>query len=99
MISESRDPIPVRRAGFQMGIARWGRGMPILKICTSPGHLAAAPLASAAVSATMLFPNDETRRQQFYAVNAVGLCKQMGAPTEIPWEVVSALHDAADYCR
>ena len=76
--------------------------MPILKVCTSPGHLAAAPLPSAAVSATMLFPNDEARRERFYAVEAVAFCKQMGRPTEIPWPVVSALHDAVmekSFCK
>ena len=68
--------------------------MPILKICTSPGQLAAAPLASAAVRAAMLFPYDEARREQFYAVEAIGLYKQKQPPTEIPWAIASALHDA-----
>lgn len=71
-----------------------GARMPLLNICTSPGQLAPAPLPSAAVSATMLFPNDEARREQFYAIEAVGLYKQTGVPTEIPWAVASALHDA-----
>ena len=80
-----------------MGSARWGRGMPILKICTSPGQLADRPLATIALCATMLFPKDEARQDQFYAIQAIDLIKQTETepPAKNLWPVTQALSDAA----